>query len=295
MIKVAIGIMAYNEEKNIGHLLNCLLAQKLQKVKITDICVVSSGSTDKTNLIVKQYIKKDPRIRLLIQKKREGKASAINHWLDNVTEEVLIMESADTLPDTDTVEKLVIPFLDPKVGASGSHPIPINDKNTFIGFAVNFMWALHHKISLKNPKMGEMIAFRKIFKRIPFTSAVDEANIEPLIRGQGYEMIYVSDAKIKNKGPENIEDFLRQRRRIAAGHLAIYEEQGYTVSTDSPFRIVKIIFSSPEFFKPKYIFWIPAIIFLEAYGRHLGARDYKLKNRNHAVWEIATTTKELKR
>ena len=52
---VSIGIMAYNEEKNIGNLLKTLLKQNLSFVK--EIIVVNSGSTDKTAKIVKKFTK----------------------------------------------------------------------------------------------------------------------------------------------------------------------------------------------------------------------------------------------
>jgi hypothetical protein len=38
--------------------------------------------------------------------------------------------------------------------------------------------------------------------------------------------------------------------------------------------------------------WTWGVVALEAYGRLLGARDYR-KRRDHRVWEIATSTKKL--
>ena len=58
-IDVSIGIMAYNEERNIGKLLNILLNQRLKTTHISEIVVVSSGSTDKTDSIVKNAAKKN--------------------------------------------------------------------------------------------------------------------------------------------------------------------------------------------------------------------------------------------
>ena len=48
----SVGITAYNEEENIGHLLEALLGQHLHTVEIAEIIVVASACTDRTVPIV---------------------------------------------------------------------------------------------------------------------------------------------------------------------------------------------------------------------------------------------------
>ena len=84
--KVSIGIFVYNEEKNIRNILNALLNQNLMRISISEIVVVSSGSTDQTDEIVKDLSKRNKKIKLIVQKKREGKASAINLFLRKVSD-----------------------------------------------------------------------------------------------------------------------------------------------------------------------------------------------------------------
>lgn len=290
-IPVTIGVTAYNEAANIGALLDCLLTQTLDRVDVSHILVVSSGSTDATNDIIRRYEERDPRIRLMIQPVREGKASAINWILREATTPNVIICSADLQPDTHAVENLVSPLADSDVGMTGCRPVPVNNRDTFMGFAVHLQWDLHHYIALEQTKAGEMIAFRKIFERIPKTTAVDEASIEPLIRGQGYLVKYVPDAIVYNKGPETLADFLRQRRRIFAGHLEMTDKLGYSVSTMSGLRVLRLLVKHIDR-RPKQFVWTWIVVGLEAYGRWLGKRDYK-NNRDHSVWEIAETTRQL--
>jgi poly-beta-1,6-N-acetyl-D-glucosamine synthase len=291
-VPITIGITAHNEEANIGKLLQCMLDQQLQTVEPREIIVVSSGSTDRTEEIVRGYMARDGRIRLLVQEKREGKASAINLFLKQMTERVLVLCSADLQPQLDAIEKLAAPFADPEMGMTSSRPIPVNDPNTFMGFAAHMLWDLHHDINLHGGfKAGEMIAFIKIFERIPYRTSVDEASIEPVIRGQGYKVTYVPDAIVFNKGPDTTADFLRQRRRIYSGHLDIKQLLGYSVSTMSGGTILKALLRNLDW-RPKQLIWTIGVVGLEVYGRYLGHRDYK-NRRDHTVWEIATTTKEL--
>ena len=291
-INCSMGIMAYNEEANIGRLLEAVTTQKFKQVVLTEIVVVASGCTDNTEAVVLEWAKRDARIRLISQEKRMGKASAINDYLPRAQERILVLCSADLLPEPEAIERLVAPFADPEVGMTSSRPVPVNDASQFMGYAAHMLWGLHHAINMKSFKAGEMIAIRKIFERIPYHTAVDEASMEPVIRGQGYQAQYVPTAIVYNKGPETLADFLRQRRRIYAGHLAVRDTLGYNVSTMSGRKILMTLLQNLDW-RPKQFAWTWSIVGLEVYGRVLGLRDYK-KRRDHAVWEMATTTKQLK-
>ncbi len=289
----SLGITAYNEEANIGKLLQRILDQQLQCVQITEIIVVASGCTDGTAQLVEEYTAREDRIRLLVQENREGKASAMNLFIREAQEELLILCSADLLPALDAVEQLMLPFTDPEVGMTGCHPVPVNDPATFMGFAVQLLWRLHHALNMAgNFKGGEMVGFRRLFTRIPYHTAVDEASIEPIIRGQGYRVYYCPDAIVANKGPETVADFLRQRRRIYAGHLDLQRMVGYQVSTMSGSKMVRLLFKNIEW-RLRPFSWTWAVVMLEVYGRLLGLYDYKTGTKNHTIWEIATTTKEI--
>lgn len=291
IVHCCIGIMAYNEAANIGHLLDALLKQVTEIVLIDKIIIVASGCTDCTEAIVAEFIGKDPRICLLRQELREGKASAVNLFLKSAKSDVLVLHSADTIPDQHAIERLVSPFLNPNVGMTGGRPIPINTTDTLMGYGINFMWELHHQISLRYPKMGELIAFRHIFNQIPFDTAVDEASIEPLIIGQGMRRLYTPDAIVFNRGPDNVRDFLKQRRRIFAGHLYVKETLGYKVSTMNSLRILMLYIKNMKL-DWRYFFWAPIICLLEILVRFLSVYDYYIRKQNPFNWSMVESTKQ---
>lgn len=292
MLRCCVATMAYNEEANIGRMLEAVLSQRLAQVEIAEIVVVASGCTDRTEDVVKAFAQREPRIRLLSQPSRSGKSTAINLLLQHTQQEIIVLVNADTIPAPDAIEKLVAPFLDPQVGMTGGRPVPTNDGSTFMGYAARLLWSLHHELSLRRPKMGEMIAFRNFFRQIPPDSAVDEASIEPLIRGQGLELWYAPQAIVYNRGPETVGDFLRQRRRIFAGHTYVRDTLGYRVSTMKGLRILWLLLTSSTLKRDwRYVCWAPAVAVLEVWARLLGVLDYGLWKRTHSVWEISETTK----
>lgn len=274
-----------------------ILSQKLGKdFFLKEIIVVASGCTDRTEEIVKEFQNKDQRIRLFVEKKRKGKVVAVNRFLREVRTKNLILESADTLPEKDAYLKMLTALLQKDVGMVGARVIPLNDKKSFMGFTAHLLWRLHHKVNLQFPeraKVGEVVAFKKIFKRIPPDAIVDEASIEPLIHGQGYKVVYCPEAIIYNKGPETLRDFIRQRRRNYAGHAAIRRRFGYTVVTYSNLRILGTLIANIDWSNWRYFLYTPLIVFLEGVCRIAGLLDYNLGLRNHTAWKMAGTTKNL--
>ena len=106
-IGCSVGVTAYNEEGNIAHLLEALLDQHLHDVEIAEIIVVASACTDRTVPIVREYLQRDPRIRLIEQERREGKTSAVNLFLAAAQSAICVLESGDTLPAKGSIDARV--------------------------------------------------------------------------------------------------------------------------------------------------------------------------------------------
>jgi len=321
--------MAYNEEANIARLLQAALEQKTRIARLREIIVVASGCTDRTADIAQEFATEYPQVKVFIQPERQGKAAAINLFLREATGEVVIVESGDTVPSRGAYEELVQPFLRPEVGMTGAHPVPVNDTRKFMGFCAHFLWGLHHLLAHKSPKLGEMIAFRRVVKEpkgdgacarvlvreIPEDTAVDEASIEALVHQAGLRLEYVPWAIVYNKGPETVADFLKQRRRIANGHLHLKHCRGYAPSTTSLGLIFSVVLQwasqrilrlfrlrqrkGGRYLGPyalrlaRYFLWGLGAVALEAYGRLLGWYDFRIRQANPVKWEPALTTKQL--
>lgn len=289
---VSIGVMAYNEEKIIARCLQALQKQKLRDGRIDEIIVVSSASTDNTDGIVRGMVDDDKRLVLITQPVRKGKASAINAFLEMASGDIAIIESADTITEPDTVQKLLEPFSDPKIGMTGVHPRPVNSRKSFVGYCVNRLWELHHLMALDRPKCGEMIAFRNIVTRIPRYTAVDEASIEAILCEAGLELAYASEAYVHNKGPETIADFIKQRRRIAAGHRHLKVTMGHRVPTSKAASVLKYVFKSQRW-RPKEMIYMFLLICIEGMARILGFFDFYLRDKNPFIWDMSLTTKKM--
>ncbi len=293
-VRCSIGIMAYNEEANIARTIAAVLQQTGPSICIEEVVIVASGCTDRTVPIVAELALWESRIRVCVQERREGKASAINLFLKQTTSEVAVLVGADVIPEVFALERLCAPFLDAEIGMTGGRPVPVNDAATFMGHAVHLLWRLHDRVARAHAKLGEIIAFRTVIPAIPAHSAVDEISIQAFISQLNYRVLYTPDCVVYNKGPMTVRDFLKQRRRIYAGHLKVRAQQNYEASTMKAAPILRQLITCRDFTMstPRQALWTLGAILLEGVARLQGYYDFWRK-REQYIWQMVDSTKDL--
>ena len=287
----SVGVTAYNEEENIGPLLEALLDQHLHRVEIAEIIVVASACTDRTVPIVREFAARDPRVKLIEQARREGKTSAVNLFLAAAGSAICVLESGDTIPHEYAVEHMVRMFADPSVGMVGAQKVAVNTPDHIVGLLSHLRLRMEHELCLEIPRLGEMIAVRKVFDHIPPDVAMDEAFVEALVVREGLQVKYAPDAVVYNTGPTTIGDFVRQRRRNHAGHLYLKHKYGYAVSSIQNKRVARV--AVKELWGIVRLVWVLFLLAaIEGWSRVMGWYDFIVKRDRHVVWDMAWTQKQ---
>lgn len=293
MPAVTIGICAYNEVANIGKSVNSAFAQKLDGFTLSGVTVVSSGSTDGTDEVVLAMIKDHPTLKLIPQTKREGKNSALNCFLDDKETDIVAILNADNVFGNEySLQKLLEPLLDEKIGIVGGHPIPTNDMKTVADVASHTLWTMHHHVSMVYPKIGELIAFKDTGIRLPIHNQSDEDLLKMGLEKKGYTSAYAPDAIVLNRGPENIRDFFKQRVRVNIGEYNVKKHNDFYIATQD-WRILASAFMTAVKkvgYKPFHLF---ACVCLEVYAR-VYAKYYVSRDRGDmSIWEPIQSTKKV--
>ncbi|MCL1877059.1 glycosyltransferase [Candidatus Saccharibacteria bacterium] len=99
---VSVIIPIYNSEKFLGECLDSVLAQTFKDIEI--ICV-NDGSTDKSNEILREYEKRDPRVKIVKQKNKGTSTARKNGVAASRSKYVCFVDSDDTV-DRTYVEKM---------------------------------------------------------------------------------------------------------------------------------------------------------------------------------------------
>lgn len=292
-IEFSVCICAYNEADNIGRCIESVYNQKFDGFCMKEVIVVSSNSDDGTDDIVRDLTKKHETLKLIAQPERKGKNHAINEFLDTKKTKIVVILNADNILCTEnSLQKLVEPFRDPKIGIVGGHPIALNDGKTVASFASKMEWIVHHRMAMITPKIGELVAYRDLGFRLPTDTQNDEELMRMKIESKHYLPAYAPEATTYNRGPETREDFIKQRVRTNIGQCYLESlPEYYNPSRDNSVLIKATIKALPELgFHPIKIIQTAR---LELYCRKK-ARKYVEENKHDTpIWERVDSTKKL--
>jgi cellulose synthase/poly-beta-1,6-N-acetylglucosamine synthase-like glycosyltransferase len=218
-LQVSVGIPACNEEKNIREVLKRIVNQKIHdSVRIKEIIVVSE-SEDRTNEIVRNLAREDPRIKLFESARRLGISNAINTFLENARGDILVVVEADTFLEPESIRNLVEPICKKTdVYATSGRKIPISRCSIVRAF-----WNVHHEFCLIYPKLcGSIMAFRRNIKdEVPRTFFTPDTYTTMVLVKKRLRIVYVPNAKGWTLEPNNLRDFIKQRKRNYILHLML--------------------------------------------------------------------------
>ncbi len=144
---VTVMVVAHNEERVIQSKLENIAKLDYPKDKI-EFLVSSDNSTDKTNLIVKDFIANNPEIniRLYEVKERKGKTNAQNEAQKTVKSEILVMTDANSMLKEDAVKELVAAFTDDDISYVCGRLIITNKDVSNIAGSESTYWDMDTKL-----------------------------------------------------------------------------------------------------------------------------------------------------
>lgn len=302
-LDVSVGVSAHNEERNIKQLLEALAAVPF----LEEIIVVSSGSTDRTDPIVKERALIDSRVKLIIQPARLGKVKAVNAIIDACGSDVLVFMSADTLPSAETVASLIRWFEDPTVGAVSARPVPVNKKKGF-GYVAHIMWSAHWRYLWNLASSGnlahvsgEMCAFRvTLLATLPEDVINEDAYMATVTaKRKGFRILLDPNAVVYMKAPTSVVELIEQRRRVVAGHRQVVEKTGHvpTVLAASwwmyPSATISTALAVFREFGLRLCVWGLVLLLCELLAFALTSRVFG--NKTHLPWKTLKSTKSVTR
>ncbi|MFG6147461.1 glycosyltransferase family 2 protein [Halobacillus sp. B23F22_1] len=138
---VTVMVVAHNEEKIILEKLNNIIELNYPKEKM-EFLIASDNSTDRTNEIVRNFIKvhQERNIRLYEVKARKGKTNAQNEAQKTVTTEYLAMTDANSILEKDSVKELMASFTSEEIAYVSGRLAIVNQESSDVSKAETSYW-----------------------------------------------------------------------------------------------------------------------------------------------------------
>jgi len=219
---ISVIITSYKEPKTIVRAISCFLNQKIkEKFEIIVVC-----GDKETFDIAKKYFQKSNVF--IYRDEAKGKSAALNLAFRKAKGRILVLSDGDVYVSANSLKNLKKHFTNKNIGAVCGHPIPINSRNSMLGFWSHFLTHIADKIRLKRVKKNEFIALsgyffaiRNVINKIPESLLSEDAYISHMIWEKGYKISYATDAIVNVKFPYIIKDWLKQKIRSTGGYLEI--------------------------------------------------------------------------
>ncbi len=218
---VSVIIPVHNEALRIAlKLENCL--ELLYPNDRMEILVVSDGSTDRTEEIVRGFMVHDSRILWLQSNSRAGKSSAQNLAAARARGDIFFFTDANTATAPNILRTIIDDLTDPTVGlvTAAVHfgrPEDAVEKGQGLYWRYElFLRSVESDLGILATGSGQALAVRReLFRSLPARYGDD--CIMPLdVRLQGFKVIQDREATVYDELPHSIEGELRARIRMTA-------------------------------------------------------------------------------
>ncbi|MCZ7575063.1 MAG: hypothetical protein M5U01_41470 [Ardenticatenaceae bacterium] len=290
MLACHVGILTNEADEALEQALASLASQLLAQVEIVEITIIPSRPLPPDVTARLQAL--DPRIRLLLPAPGGDRTASINAFLRIMRAEIGVLVAEQIIPERDAVEKLVRILADPEIGMVGAHRVAADTPAHIAAYLTHLRLRLAHTLSLEIPRLRDMIAFRRCFDSLPPSASIAEGLIEAIVLHAGLRLQYAPDALAYSPVPRSLGDFLAERRSLYVEHLALRRQAGHQVASLSGRTALRLAFG--ELWEAwRLLFTLTSLALLETVSRLLGAYDYYVHGRTHAVWDIAWTTKRV--
>ena len=224
---VSIVIAAWNEaERLLARIENCL--KQRYPAELLDVLVVSDGSTDDTEAVVRRFASR--RVTLVTLPERQGKAVALNHGVAAASGDIIVFGDARQNFTTAAVAELVSNFADPCVGAVTGELILESDPDRAGAQAVGLYWRIEKWIRRSEGAVDSVVGVtgaiyaikRDVFEPLPAGTILDDLLIPMRIAMRGYRVVFERGAQAFDRVSRDYqEEFSRKVRTLAGNYQAI--------------------------------------------------------------------------
>jgi len=230
---VSVVVAARNEETNIGARIENFLEQDYPLEKM-EIIIVSDGSTDATNDIVRQFASANVgqcALKLIELDDSKGKPNSLNIGVQQATGEFIVFADARQKFEPNAVKELMANFNDPKVGCVSGELLFYEDSDTNIKTEMAFYWNLEKHVRKMESAVGSVAgatgaiyAIRKsLFRPLPDEILLDDVLIPMNAIMDGFRTVFDGNAIAYDTVSKDLSEEKGRKIRTLLGNYQLLQ------------------------------------------------------------------------
>jgi biofilm PGA synthesis N-glycosyltransferase PgaC len=239
---VSVLMVVRNEE--------AVLSDKLRNVLELDypaercrIVVVSDGSTDGTEAILREYAQ-DPRVHVMFNQLACGKACGLNDGMKQAMGDVIVFTDARQKIERDALHWMMENFADPEVGAVSGELMLGSPEAGETSSGMGLYWRIEKRLRELEAASGSVVGAtgalyavrRELVAEVPADTILDDVFIPMKVVHHGFRVVFDPRAKAWDSPDLGSEREFRRKVRTLTGNYQLLQLAPWLLSGRNAIR-----------------------------------------------------------
>jgi cellulose synthase/poly-beta-1,6-N-acetylglucosamine synthase-like glycosyltransferase len=269
--RVSILLPAHNEARWLPRRLENLLALRYPS-ELVEILVGSDGSTDATTEVARSFGGKG--VRLVESEARCGKTALLNRMVTLASGDIIVYTDANALFLPETLERLVAPFVSPRVGCVVGELVYVNQEAPRVRAGEGLYWRFETAIKEMEGQFGGTVVGtgavyamrRSLCTQLPAEISDDALN-PLLVLAAGYEVIVEPRAQAFERAATSLREEFQRKARMVTRQLGAHAQVRFFLR---PLRLVLAVRLASH----KLLRWLAPVFVAAALVVNLALMDH---------------------
>lgn len=241
MPSVSIAMVVRNEEQILEAKMKNLLALDYPAERC-QIVVVSDGSTDRTEAILREY-GRDPRVQVILNQLPQGKACGLNEALELAHGDIVVFTDARQKIEPGAVRLLAENFADPEVGCA-SGELMLGDGEGESSQGIGLYWLIEKKVRELEGASGSVVGAtgalyavrRELLTNVPPGTILDDVYLPMEVVRQGKRVVFDARARAWDSPNLGTEREFSRKVRTLSGNYQLVQLAPWLLGSGNPLR-----------------------------------------------------------
>jgi biofilm PGA synthesis N-glycosyltransferase PgaC len=239
---ISIVMVVRNEEQVLERKMRNLLELDYPPERC-QIVVVSDGSTDDTNAILREHAH-DPRLKVVINQLSRGKASGLNDAIALASGEVVVFTDARQKIELCAVRLLMESFADANIGAVSGELMLGDPESGEAAEGLGLYWRIEKQIRTLEAASGSVVGVtgalyavrHALLPTLPAGTILDDVYIPMHVVKWGKRVVFEKRARVWDNPDLGVQREFSRKVRTLSGNYQLLQLAPWLLSGQNPIR-----------------------------------------------------------